>query len=341
MTRLATVLIGFGRMGCGYARDEAMACHYPYATHAQVLRDNPAYEWTAVVDPSEEARETARRDWNVRFTVADVSELPTDIHFDVAVLATPPEGRSAVLEGLPNLRAVIVEKPLGRSLEEASAFAEFCARRGIVAQVNIWRRADDLTRELAHGGLTQRIGEVLAAFGVYGNGVRNNGTHMVDLAAMLRGPIRAVQATPGITPMREGPIDGDVNLPFTLLHEHGPPTFFQPLSFSHYRENALDLWGESGRLALWQEGLLPTSYPLRPNRAMSGEREIASDEPVIIPSSVGRAYYRLYDDLADALEHGYEPVCPLRVALDAARVVDALLLSAQQGWRVVEVLESA
>lgn len=61
----AAAIVGFGKMAQGYAEDPAMARHFPYATHAQVLRDHPGFDWRAVVDPSVDALAAARDGWNV------------------------------------------------------------------------------------------------------------------------------------------------------------------------------------------------------------------------------------------------------------------------------------
>src|SRR5205085_6759463 len=136
-----------------------------YAAHAQVLADHPAFDWCAVVDHSESAREAARTTWGVPTTVADARELgalANDI--EVAVLATPPASRARLLDHFPALRAVLVEKPLGRTLDESAAFLQRCRERGIAVQVNFWRRADERFREFAGGGLTAHVGALQTAF---------------------------------------------------------------------------------------------------------------------------------------------------------------------------------
>jgi predicted dehydrogenase len=63
--RLRTVVIGFGRVASGYAKDPVMARHYPYATHAQVLAAHPGFSWDAVVDTDGEALAAARAEWKI------------------------------------------------------------------------------------------------------------------------------------------------------------------------------------------------------------------------------------------------------------------------------------
>src|SRR3990172_951936 len=151
MIRYKTALIGFGRIAAGYADDPSIARWYSYATHAQVLRDHPAFDWVAVVDPSVDSRVIASSRWGVSVTVPSLEELPNASAIEIAVIATPPEARDGLLDQLPSLRAVLVEKPLGVDLAAANSFVDNCKKRGIVGAVNFPRRYDTELVRLAEG----------------------------------------------------------------------------------------------------------------------------------------------------------------------------------------------
>jgi len=339
-TPLRTVLIGAGRIGAEYADDPIMARHYPYAAHAQVLAAHPAFLWDAAVDPSERARAQLQQRWGIRHLAPTVSELPSSYHPEVAVIATPPENRLAILERLTSVRAVLVEKPLGATVAQAQRFLELCVKRGLLVQINLTRRADETLRQLAMGGLQEQIGQFQAGFGLYGNGLLNNGIHMVDLARMLFGEVYSVQTLGGVDPYPSGPIPGDVQVPFAMELSDGRGVMMQPLRFEHYRENALDIWGERGRVAIMQESLTVMVYPRVENRAMQGEYEIASDRPSKLPGTMGYALYRMYDNLAAALTEQAPLWSPGDSALQTARVVEAILESARQSGRPMPVAQA-
>ena len=322
---LRTIVIGFGKMSSTYANDPVMAKYYRYATHAQVLVDNPDFEWLAVVDPLEAARLDAKIGWAVPFVaenLADIKELAAEI--DVAVLATPPESRMGIIDALPNLRAVLVEKPLGRTLKESAAFLAYCRSRNIQVQVNFWRRADHQFQQLGSGGLSKLIGETQLARGVYGNGLMNNGVHLIDFTRMLLGEVVSVEPLGQAKSFVEGPIPGDLNRAFSLNLSSGVVVPVQPVRFANYREVGLEIWGEQGHLSILNEGLTIGCRTREPNRGMSDEFELPFDKPSYLESTVGEALFRMYEDLAQGLKIGSTFCSTGDSALRTSLIVEAI-----------------
>lgn len=297
---MKSILIGFGRIANSIRHDKKMGWYFQYRSHAQVLNDHPDFDWIGVVDPDDEAVETARREWKV----CAYHKIYDNCEAEFAVLAIPPGPRLEVLKSLPDLKAVLIEKPLG---PEGAEFLQVCKDRNIQCSINFWRRGDILYRELANGGIKDRIGDVQAVFCTYGNGLFNNGSHMVDFMRMLFGEPKSVRTigTPekcGIVGC-SGAFDdwratfalemGDFNI---LVH---------PLDYGHYREFGLDIWGTKGRLALYQESLGIQWYQTAPHRAMENQTEVRSDLPTVIPNTVRNALYNLYTSIAEG-----NPVSP-------------------------------
>jgi len=326
---LRTVVIGFGQIADGLRHDAKMSEYFTYATHAQVLRDHPAFDWQGVVDPDTDAQRSARDHWHVACVGGNLADVAREIEPEMAVVAAPPGHRAEIVQQLPSLKAVMVEKPLSGAGGEGQAFLSFCRQRNIHVQVNFWRRGDRLYRALADGGLRDRIGAAQAAFGTYGNGLYNNAGHLVDFIRMLLGEVAVVQALDEPRALVDAPLAGDVEAAFALTMATGDMVTVQPLDFGHYREIGLDIWGETGRLAFLQESLGVYHYPVTANRALEDENEVASDRPEVLAPTVGDALYRLYDNLAEAVG-GAELWSPGDSALATERILDAVLASAAE-----------
>lgn len=324
-SRLNTALVGFGKIAQGYDDDKRMATKLRYMTHLSVLRDHPRFKLVSVAEPLETARQKARTLVSIDDIAADAAELKNADNIEVAVLAIPPGSRVDVMRAFPNLKAVIVEKPIGTTAEEAAEFEHECRSRSLVAQVNIIRRGDEFTRSLAAGELNELVGAIQSVFGIYGNGAHNNGTHMVDLVRMLIGEVDAVHAF-GETEFSEGPLVGDSNFSFALSLANGKLAQFSPVRFAEYRENGLDIWGTRGRLSYLSGGLTLLHSAVIPHRTQEKEFEVAADLTRILQPTLGTALYNLYTNLAAGID-GDELLSPVSNAVQTARVIDALFES--------------
>lgn len=329
-----TVVCGFGNVADGLGEDRRMRAVFGAASHARILSTHPVFDWRAVVDTSDSARRRAREKWGIEQVVADASTLEGEP--EVAVIATPAVARLSLLERMPpSLRAVLVEKPLGESLSDARAFVEACRERGVLVQVNYWRRAVEEFRNLADGGLNGLVGEPQAVFAVYGNGLRNNGSHVIDLVRMLIGRVVSVRALSEPRTLPSAATAEDVGLAFSLELETGATALIQPLDFRHYREVGLDVWGTRGRVELFQESLVLSHARVADHRGLEGEMEIASDAMRHHPCDLRGALSAMYDNLAATMAGDTALYSPGECALDTEAVLDAILRSAREGGACV------
>lgn len=296
---MKTVIVGFGKSA---HIDAKMRRWFPKGAHH--LNMDETFQLVGIADRDAKAQ-----------LAAEALELPGQPAFEitaqaadlahhepeVAVLAIPPEGRAEVLAALPSVRAVMLEKPLGPpSVREP--LLNLIEKRGIVTQVAYWRRGDPTLCALPD------IGPAQAAFGLYGGGLRNNGSHLVDMVRMLLGEILDVQATSGCA--------------FTLTVS-GAQVSVHEINFAHYREVSLDIWGEGGRIAIENEGLSIYHFPRTEHRGLENAYEI---DAACWQSDVGagEALPALYANLARHLTHGEPLLSPLSNAIATELVLDRL-----------------
>jgi predicted dehydrogenase len=321
----AAVLVGLGAMGAG-TDDARTARHYPYASHAAVLAAHPAFRWVAAVDPDPAARAAAHRRWPIPRVAASLDELADDgVTADLVVIAVPPDSRAGLAGAPLGARLLLVEKPLGRDFDEARRFADDCARSATLTQVNLWRRCDSGMRALAHGGLADLLGDIRGGAGVYGNGLANNGTHLVDLVRMLCGEPDGVARLDGrLVRTAAGPIAGDTSPGFVFSFPGGALVPVQALDFGDYREIGLELWGSKGRLRILNEGLCIRHAARGPHRALEDARETPADRETTIETTAGSALWEVYDNLAEAAQGRAALASPLDNALRTASWVHAI-----------------
>ena len=321
-----SALIGFGKIAAGYSADPRQLASYRYSTHVQVLKDHPAFDLQLVVDPAESARFNAKDVWQVPVTVAHIRDYHGANEIEIAIVATPPEARLELLESMPNLRAILLEKPLGVDLIEARKFLDACNSRNIKVAVNLPRRYDSTMKAFAEGGLTSRWGLPQAVFGVYGNGLRNNGTHLIDLIRMLFGEVKGLSVPSHALRFSESPLNFDCNIPFSLVMESGLCVLAQPLSFQHYREVGLDIWCKQGRVQLLNETLTCHFSPRSDSRQLTGSFEIAHELQECFQMALSTAMYAAYDNLNRVLTVDEPLECSGEEAYRTMEVIEALMV---------------
>lgn len=334
MSRLRTLIVGFGKVAAGMADDPKMARYFDYASHASALAAHQEFDWLGVVDPDPAAQHAARETWKVPHVGGDLATVAAAVKPDVAVIATPPGQRAEILRQLPGIKAVLIEKPLDApATNDGAQVAALAAARNLPVLVNYWRRADRQFQDLASGGLKAHIGRAQAATFLYGNGLKTNGSHMIDFARMLLGEVAAVQALGPAVPAPGAPLAGDPAVAFALTLDSGLVATFQPLDFRRYREVGLDIWGEEGRLSILQEGLVTTVYPATDNRGVTDAREIASDKGKVLPCTVADSLYRMYGNLAAVARGDAGPWSSFSSAQANERVMSLILRSAAEDGR--------
>ena len=322
-----SLLIGLGNMGSLYSKQISMKKTVPFVTHSQVLSSHPSFYWHSAFDKSPDAVNFIQKEYRVPFCFSDIESIPDLDKIEVLVLATPPSFRSCFFKFLPNLRAVLVEKPLGSSFSESLAFQDERIRRNLITQVNLTRRSDTYMQMLSNGLLNREIGSVQFGFATYGNGIINYATHLIDLVRMLIGEVTSVQSISDGGCFKEGPLKNDLNFSFHIFINEIVISF-HPLKFSQYREGSLDLWGDQGRLQILQEGLRCHINHSINCRSLDNAMELNSDSSHVYNTEYGHALYSLYNDLAISLSDSSHNTCsPCSSALYTEYIVHQIIYS--------------
>lgn len=334
------LLVGLGKMGFKYLDDPAISKSITYSTHFQVINNHPSFLLHGAIDTSEKTLSLFKERFECDNLSSSIENIKKPDLVDVLVLATPPKKRYDFLNFFPNLKALIVEKPLGENLKESKILMDICNSRNLITQVNFSRRTDQKMKALASGGLIQEIGSLQCGFGVYGNGILNYSAHTIDLVRMLIGEITKVQAL--IIPNIEnaGPISSDLNIPFILYLGNIAISIF-PLDFYKYREGSLDLWGTRGRLQILQEGLKYHLTKVELCRSLHNSNELNSDKVDIFDTGFGKSMYFLYDEVSEAIKNkNLETSSPIVSCFHNEYIIDCIRSSYSKGGAVIPVLKN-
>jgi len=314
---MRSIIVGFGRIANSISKDKKIASRFRYASHAQVLKEHPAFEWVGVADPSRQAQKDAKK-WDVP-VIGELEEVIQKANPEFAVLATPVGTRLDIIKQMPDLKHVLIEKPYG---DEGPEILAYCKENNIEPSVNFWRRGVPFYRDFARHQMKQMIGDVQAVFCVTGNGIYNNGSHLIDFLRMLFGNVKGVARIGDAKTLKSvgcsGPLD-DYHVSFAL-EMNGFHIMVQPVDFNHYREVSVDIWGTKGRVGLYHESLSAHLYPKADHRAMERQSEISSDRFAATAPDVSNALYNLYTSISAGVTQS-----PGINAIEAEKVINAIV----------------
>jgi predicted dehydrogenase len=272
----------------------------------------------------------------------------------VACLAVPnhlhaPLARAAARCGL----AVLVEKPLGRTLAEAREIVDACAAHrvplGLVLQNRFAPEVATLREDLAAGRLGAMVGATTlvrcdrdAAYFAAGAWRRDRaaagggalliqGIHMLDLLDWLVGPV-TVRAAAAAT--RKHPVGVEDILAATLELPGGAPASLLATTAAHPELPArVELYGVLGSAVV-----LEARGSVRVWRGDTGLETLGAIEGNLArrlqapwPATAVDLHRALLDDFAASLRAGRPPAIAAAAALRLQALVDAIYAAAGRG----------
>ena len=348
-TPLRVGLIGYGLGGAVF--------------HAPLIATTPGLVLDTVVTGHPGRQEQARREHPGVRVVASAEELLARADaLDLVVVASPnrshvPLATAALRAGLP----VVVDKPVAGTAAEAETLAELADSRGLLLSVYHNRRwdTDVLTlRSLLEQGALGEVWRFESRFERWrptpGGGWRESrdpaehggllydlGSHLVDQALQLFGPVTSVYAEMAIR--RDGTgADDDTFL--ALRHAGGVRSHLWVSATASRPGPRLRVLGSRGGFV--KHGLDPQEEALRAGRRPEpgtpwgtepesawGTLGVAGEEPTRVPSVPGD-YPAYYAAVARALREGGAPPVTMAEAVEGLRVLEAARRSAATGETV-------
>lgn len=326
---LRAALVGCGRIASGMADDPLMAGDI--FTHAEAYVRSGATELVAVCDVDPGLARLCAERWGVGASYADVRAMLEEARPDIVSIATPDDTHFAlartILDHGPSVRALLCEKPLATSLDEAADLVALAETRGVVLAVAHLRRYADNFRALKALLDSGALGRIKGVTGWYTKGVLHNGVHWFDQLRMLAGEALWVEAIDCLS--EPGP---DPTIDVQLGLESGALATLRAGDMRDFTLFEMDLLTERGRVLIQDSGYRIDLFRAAPSPRYSNYVEL---EPM--PTELGdRRDMMLHavDDLAAAVRGGRPPACSGADGLAALRIGTAALKAATTRQRV-------
>ncbi|MDP3729224.1 MAG: Gfo/Idh/MocA family oxidoreductase, partial [bacterium] len=228
------------------------------------------------------------------------------------------------------VRAIMCEKPLAEKSKEGEVLLRLQKKypKSLIF-VNHMRRFDPLLKNAAQKVREGFIGEVLQATAYYTKGIRNNGTHAIDLLRYFCGDVAWVYAIPAVDTFHR---PGDTNIDAILKFKSGTTVALQLLGNRDYDIFDLHLYGRKGALTITREGFELLWGRVMPSRDYQGFNELQRLPKV----GEKRTFFApMAEHIVRCLDGAERPVSTVADGVAALRVIEALLKSAQTSQKII------
>jgi len=312
-------LIGCGKIGSLFADDPLM--RGDVFSHAEAYSVCPDTELIAVADSDEAARKKCAERWTIKQSYSTVAELMENARPDIVSVATPTSTHYSVLvellTGTNKPKAILAEKPLASTIEDAEQVVQLAKDHGVMLVVMHMRRYANNMRNLRDFLRSGGIGEIRNVSGWLTKGTVHNGTHWFDLLRYLVGEVEWVH---GINSLCEEGDDPTLDVAMGLAN--GMLATMRSAEHANFTICEMDIMGTEGRAQITD-----SSYRVDISIAKPSPRYTGYVELVPLPVDMGdRKDVMLHavEDIVHCLGTGDTPqstgedgVAALRIALAA------------------------
>ena len=324
-------LIGCGKIGSEFAEDLRLKGTF---THADAYEACKNTQLVAVCDVDQMKLEKCGKLRGITALYNDAGKMMAEQKPDIVSICAPDANHYEMIQLVlksPDVRAVLVEKPLALSMREAQDVVRLSHRRNIVLTVNYMRRYAPGLIELKSAIHRGKIGSVQAVTGLYSKGTLHNGTHWFDMARFLVGEV--VQVI-GVDSRRER--GEDPTLDASLRFESGASGCLLGCDSKAYAIFEMDIVGTEGRIRITDSGHRLEWQAVGQHPRYNGLRSLLPDKE-ITDGGIKDVLLLVVKDIVACLETGRKPCCSGDDAVAALRIALAIVESAKSGSTVTLV----
>ncbi len=318
MEKLRSAVIGLGQIGMGYDLNQSSSSIM--LTHAKTFASHCRFELVAGLDLNPEKRENFTKKYGAPAFI-EIKQLMREVKPDIVSICTNTDTHFGVCKEVLSYRpkAIICEKPICYSLEEASELLRISAANDVPILVNYMRRFEPGAKEvrlLLHNGA---IGPLQRGSVLYSKGLYNNASHFIDLLSFWLGPPKLRKVSKKGRRFPKNDIEPDFVLTFS-----GVEFSFQSLKEECFSIAEISIFGEGGKISYLEGGSKIELWKTRDDPGFPGYR-IFEKEPIIVKNDFSRYQFYVMDELVRFLDRKVDFLSSdLKEAFCTLRIVDEI-----------------
>ena len=318
---LRVVIFGCGRIAGGF-NQERQSDDGKFFTHAEAYYHHDGFEIAACVEPDTARREAFMAYWKIPVGYASLNEWSSAFpDHDIASICAPTAHHADILDAVlaSPVRGVLAEKPVGSDPARLSQIAANYRAAAKPLLVNYSRRFDPamvlLRDHLAAGG----AGAIRNIAVFYNKGIRNNGSHAIDLVSWLLSVPLAVLSVAKVR------VDYAIDDPTVdaILTAGDVPVHLIGSDASDYSLFEITIVAERETIEIRDSGFTVHRRTVVASPDFRGYHELGPVEETA--TGYGQAMLHAVGQLHNAVHHGAAPVSTGESAARTLATIDAIL----------------
>jgi predicted dehydrogenase len=319
-------IIGLGQIGMGY--DLNQSSPNVVLTHAKAYASHPRFKLVSALDLIENKR-TVFSDRYFTPAFETLFKMMNETQPDVISICTSTESHYSIVKEIISYKpkAIICEKPISFSIQEAIELEALSIKSGVPVIVNYMRRFEPGANRVRNLLERKAIGSLQKGVVFYTKGLFNNASHFIDLLTYWLGAPEVKE----IVNKGKIPPPNDLEPDFVLSFS-GVDITFMALNSQAYSIAELNLFGELGKLSYLEGGakieILKTT--IDPN--FPGYR-IFETKPEEVENDFSRYQLYVLEELAQFLDGKIKTLSSnLETALLTLKIADKVRLKTIKEW---------
>lgn len=343
--------INWGVIGCG-------GIAFRRTIPGLVLSENS--NLVAVMDTNFDAAKTVQKEFNAKYSFDNVEDLLAIDEIDAVYIATPVFcHKEQVLKAAAAKKHILLEKPMGLTIEDSVEIKEFCEKQGVKLGVGLMMRFNNLHEEVHNIVASGKLGEIVSMRAQFtcwypemegawrqkmalsgGGALMDMGVHCIDLLRFMSGlEAKEVVSLKGNQIFKYEVEDAASVI---MKMENGALAYVDA-AFNIPDEAAvckLEIYGTGGSVFL--EGSLAqdeagegTLIFTDSNKGYDAQQNRTRVDSTKLTGNGGNLYTKEVDAFVNAILNDTEPAITADDAIKAQKIVEAAYLSADSGKVVI------
>lgn len=314
----------------------------------------------AVMDTNFDAAKTVQKEFNAKYSFDNVEDLLAIDEIDAVYIATPVFcHKEQVLKAAAAKKHILLEKPMGLTIEDSVEIKEFCEKQGVKLGVGLMMRFNNLHEEVRNIVASGKLGEIVSMRAQFtcwypemegawrqkmalsgGGALMDMGVHCIDLLRFMSGlEAKEVVSLKGNQIFKYEVEDAASVI---MKMENGALAYVDA-AFNIPDEAAvckLEIYGTGGSVFL--EGSLAqdeagegTLIFTDSNKGYDAQQNRTRVDSTKLTGNGGNLYTKEVDAFVNAILNDTEPAITADDAIKAQKIVEAAYLSADSGKVVI------